>query len=356
MSVSLPDGDPTTALPFAFGGPPLRGRLRIRPEDFLVDEILGYQASGDGEHAFLKVRKRGRNTQEVARVLARHADVAQVAVGYAGLKDRNAITVQHFSVQLPGRESPDWSALEDDTLQILSAERHHRKIRRGSLRGNRFTISVQGVSGDRDRAEQRLAEIRHRGVPNYFGSQRFGHQGQNLPRVADLFAARGRRPGREQKGLLLSAARSQLFNVLLANRVRQKSWDKALAGDVMLLAGSQRQFMFDPDDETIAERLGQLDVHPTGPMCGRHSRALTAEAEAGNLETDALHSWAEWIDGLQRFGLDADRRALRLGVPELQWVWRDDALQLQFELVSGAYATAVLRELVDIREAEQPTT
>jgi len=345
MSAPLPQGDPTVRLPFAHGGPVLQGHLRNTPEDFVVEEELGYQASGAGEHVFLTVRKRGRNTQEVARAIAGLAGVKQMAVGYAGLKDRHAVTTQHFSVQLPGREAPDWASLEDDSLQVLSEERHHRKIRRGGLRGNRFVIRVDRVQGDRERAEQQLARIAVAGVPNYFGTQRFGHEGQNLVRVAELFAGRGRKPGREQRGLLLSAARAQLFNRVLQTRVEDASWDQALDGDVMLLSGSQRQFMYDPEDATIAPRLAELDIHPSGPLCGRRSRSLEPGSDAKSLEDRALLDQADWIDGLQRFGLDVDRRALRLAVTNLQWHWDDDVLEIGFSLVAGAYATSVLREI-----------
>ena len=346
MSRPVAPGDPTRDLPYAHGGPVLSGRMRAAPEDFVVEEDLGYQASGKGEHVFLAIRKRGRNTHEVARALAKLAGVAQVAVGYAGLKDRNAVTTQHFTVQLPGQAAPDWSQLQDDSLQILHAERHHRKIRRGSLRGNAFVIRVAQVRGDRQQAEQRLQRIAAAGVPNYFGSQRFGRDGSNLPRVADLFAGRGRRPGREQRGLLLSAARAQLFNLVLAERVAAGVWDSTLAGDVMTLAGSQRQFLFDADDPTTLDRMVRLDVHTTGPLCGRSSRSLQVAAEAREIEDRVLSDWTEWITGLARFGLDADRRALRLAVDGLRWQWDDDGLQPAFGLTAGAYATSVLREVV----------
>lgn len=338
--------DPTRDLPFAHGGPPLQGVLRNRPQDFIVEEQLGYRASGEGEHVFLTVRKRGRNTHEVARAIARLAGVRQMAVGYAGLKDRNALTTQHFTVQLPGREMPDWNSLEDETLQVLAAERHHRKIRRGGLRGNRFSIRIGQVSGDRDLAGQRLQRISVAGAPNYFGSQRFGHDGQNLARVTELFAGTGRKPGREQRGLLLSSARAQLFNQVLQQRVEQENWAEAVPGDVMLLAGSQRQFMHDPADASIATRLADLDVHPSGPLCGRPSRSLQPTSVAAELEEQALSDWTDWISALQDLGLDADRRALRLAVTDLDWQWQDDALQLQFSLVAGAYATVVLREIL----------
>jgi tRNA pseudouridine13 synthase len=333
-------------LPCAHGGPLLSGSLRASPEDFVVEEQLGYQASGDGEHAFLTLRKRDRNTHEVAHMLARFAGVAPVAVGYAGLKDRNAVTTQHFTVQLPGREVPDWSQLEDDSLQILEAARHHRKIRRGGLRGNRFVIRVAEVRGDRDAADRLLRRIAAEGVPNYFGSQRFGHAGQNLQRADELFAGQGRKANREQRGLLLSAARSQLFNLVLQARVAAATWNQLLDGDVVSLAGSQRQFMHDPHDATIAARLAQLDLHPTGPLCGRPSRALQATGAAQSVEQSALSGWQDWIDGLSRQGVDAERRALRLVVDDLAWQWQDDGLVLSFALVAGSYATVVLREIV----------
>lgn len=338
-------GDPTRGLPFAHGGPPLSGVMRMRPEDFVVLEELGYAASGAGEHVFLTVRKRGRNTHDVARAIARLAGVRQMAVGYAGLKDRNAVTVQHFTVQLPGRQAPDWGALEDDTLEVLDSARHHRKIRRGGLRGNRFELRIREIAGDREQAEEVLQRIGRHGIPNYFGGQRFGREGSNLARVHALFVGEGRKPGREQRGLLLSAARAQLFNQVLAARVADGSWDQALQGEVMLLAGSQRQFMHDPLDTTIATRLARLDVHPSGPLCGRPSRSLAPDGEAAAIERSVLADWGDWISGLARMGLDADRRALRLAVSELEWQWRSGDLELAFRLPAGAYATMLVREL-----------
>ncbi|MCB1925345.1 MAG: tRNA pseudouridine(13) synthase TruD [Gammaproteobacteria bacterium] len=346
MADLLPQGDPTLFLPTANGTPPLTGRLRATPEDFVVEEVLGYAPTGSGEHAFLVVRKRDRNTHDVARALARLAGVSQVAVGYAGLKDRQAVATQAFSVHLPGRESPDWTPLLDESLEVLEATRHDRKIRRGSLRGNRFEITVKDVEGDRDVAEARLHALREQGVPNYFGSQRFGHEGGNLSQVADLFAGRRTRIKRELRGLLLSAARAHLFNLVLARRVEQRSWASAGSGDVLLLAGAGRQFAFDPEDASIPERLALMDIHPSAPLCGRRSRSLSATDAVLDLEVSVLEPWQDWVEALARNGLDEDRRALRLTVDGLQWQWADTDLKLQFALATGSYATSVLREIV----------
>ncbi len=351
-SVSF-DGDPTARLPLAHGTAPLQGRLRERPEDFIVEELLPYGPDGNGEHAWLRIRKRERNTHDVARLLARHAGVAQVAVGYAGLKDRHAMTTQHFTVHLPGRADPDWAAIEAPDLEILDVDRHSRKIRRGSLRGNRFELRVTRVTGLRDAAETQLARMSASGIPNYFGPQRFGRQGNNLARADALFAGTGRLPGREQRGLLLSAARAHLFNTVLAERVMRGDWNKALPGDVLLLAGSRRQFRFDSEDRSISERTTAMQVHPSGPLPGRPSRSLEPEGEVGELEAATLAPWRSWSAGLQRFGLDADRRALRLVVEDLQSEWHGENLTVRFVLPAGAYATTVLRELLVDRGTEQ---
>lgn len=350
MSTVEAGGDPTLGLPTAHGTAPLTGRLRTRDEDFVVDEELGYAASGEGEHRLLQVRKRGLNTQDVVRRLARHAGVSPAAIGFAGLKDRHAVTTQHFSVQLPGRPDPDWAALADETLEVLSVERHHRKVRRGTLRANRFVIRVRDVQGDHASAEQTLRRIAVAGVPNYFGGQRFGRDGGNLQQLDDLFSGRLRRVGREQRSMLLSAARSQLFNAVLAERVADRSWDQGIDGDVMLLEGAWRQFRYDPDDASIGERLAALDVHPSGPLYGRPSRALQTSGAASRIEEAVFDRQPAWCAGLQRLGVDADRRALRMRVDELTWEWIEADLRLGFRLPAGSYATAVLRELVAATE------
>ena len=197
-------------VPYAHGGPPLRGRMRVRDEDFVVDEVLGFSADGHGEHAFLEIEKRGANTEWVARQLARFANVAPMSVGYSGLKDRHALTRQSFSVHLPGLPDPDWGKIEVDGVRILGATRHSKKLKRGVHRGNRFRIVLRDLVGDRVEAELCLERVSSLGVPNYFGEQRFGNDGGNLRSAQALFA--GSRLGRSERGFALSAARSHVFN------------------------------------------------------------------------------------------------------------------------------------------------
>ncbi|WP_456380030.1 tRNA pseudouridine(13) synthase TruD [Thiolapillus sp.] len=338
--------DPTADLPFAWGGPAGSGVLRSSPEDFQVDEDLGLEPSGSGEHVLLKIRKRNLNTAEVAMHIARVAAVHARDVSYAGLKDRVAVTTQTFSVHLPGKEDPDWRALEGDNLQVLDAQRHHRKLRRGTLRGNAFKLRIRDFSGDPELLEERLQQIAARGVPNYFGSQRFGREGNNLQQAAALFAGEIKKVRRDKRGIWLSAVRSWLFNKVVATRVADGSWNRLLVGDVMQLAGGRGQFMAGDNDAELSTRLEKQGVHITGPLCGKPGRALQPAGLAAGLERRMLEEHQVWIDGLKRFGLEADRRALRTIVSELQWQLEKDVLELRFGLASGSYATVVIRELL----------
>jgi tRNA pseudouridine13 synthase len=332
-------------LPRAFGEPPLRGVLRARAEDFRVDEIPAFAPDGEGEHLLLRVRKTGANTDWVARRLAAHAGLAASEVGYAGLKDRHAVTTQWFSLHLGNRPPPDWGRLEAQGVEVLEAFRHRRKLRRGALRGNRFAIRVRDAQADGDLLGRRIATLRHRGVPNYFGPQRFGHQDGNLHAASALFSGRVTRVDRHRRGLWISAARSQLFNEVLALRVARGDWDRALPGDRLQLDGSGSHFLLGRVDGETERRVQELDLHPTGPLWGA-GEALCAAAVA-QLEQSLIHSFPGWADGLHAAGLRQERRALRVRVAGLGVRSVGDGVELAFELPSGAYATAVLREIVD---------
>lgn len=333
------------AWPAALGAPVLSGRIRATPEDFRVEELPGFEPSGGGEHLLLTIEKRGMNTAFAARLIAQWAGIHEAGVGYAGLKDRHAVTVQRFSVHLPGREAPDIAALEaHEGLRVLAAERHAKKLPRGALAGNRFVLVLRDVQGEGAAIEARLHDIAGRGVPNYFGEQRFGRGGDNVANALAMFG--GRRVPREQRTHLLSAARSQLFNRVLAARVEAGNWDSALDGEVWMLDGSRSVFGPLPFDATLQERLTRFDIHPTAPLWGRG--ALRSEGDAAALESAALADDESLAlrKGLEAAGLKQERRATRLRPDDLAWSWLEgDVLELRFSLPPGAYATTVLAEL-----------
>ena len=328
--------------PYAYGGPSASGNIKTEPDDFIVEEILPFEPEGSGEHAFLHIEKAGENTEYIARLLARHAVVRQRDIGYAGLKDRHGRTKQWFSIWLPGKIDPDWSIFESDHLKILQVSRHARKLKRGVLTGNSFALRIRHWQGDRELTEQQLQWIKAQGFPNYFGEQRFGHQGRNIDKALDMFA--GTRVKPEQRSIYLSAARSYLFNLILAERINQKTWIKALPGDVFKLNQSNSHFMADSIDQTLQNRLQNGDIHPTGALWGKGENPAMLEVQA--LEQHIISDYSKLADGLLKAGLQHDRRALRVIPENLDWQFSAEDLHLSFTLTAGSYATALLRELI----------
>lgn len=331
-----------TELPFAHGGAPLTGALRATPDDFFVDEQLGFEATGQGEHWFVQIEKRGANTVWVAKQLAAFAGVGERDVGYAGLKDRHAVTRQSFSVLAKKGRDTDWSQCAIDGVRVLSVQRHARKIQRGALRGNAFVLRIRDVQGDASIAQQRVAAIAADGVPNYFGEQRFGRDGGNVEKALAMFA--GQRVDRAERSMLLSAARSELFNLVLANRVLGGQWHRACDGDVFQLEGRGSIFGPEPITDTLCERVARGDIHPTGPLFGR-GELRTTDLVRG-WETAVFDAHPELCAGLMAAGLDQERRALRLLPRDFHCDFDGPDLIARFSLPAGAYATTVLRELV----------
>jgi tRNA pseudouridine13 synthase len=329
--------------PFVYGGPHAHGKIRASADDFVVDETLSFTPDGSGEHAFLQVEKRSENTDFVAGLLAKFCGVAKRDVGYAGLKDRHACTTQWFSVWLPGKEDPDWAAFNGEGTKILHATRHSKKLRSGALSANTFQIVIRDWSGDRETTERQLQAIKTGGIANYFGEQRFGHGGQNVAKALEMF--RGQRVKRELRSVYLSAARSYLFNSILAIRVEQGNWNMVLPGDALMLDGSHSFFRCAQPDADIESRIANGKLHSTGVLWGRG--LSDASDTALELEMRIIGAYPELAAGLEKSGVDMARRALRVNVPDLQWqfVSRSD-LQLSFSLPAGSYATAVLWEIV----------
>ena len=330
---------------YVLGAPLATATLRATPEDFEVHEVLGFEPDGTGDHALLLIQKRNTNTEWLARQLAKFAGVKQVDVGYGGLKDRNAVTSQWFSVNLSGKSEPDWAQLESAQMSVLRATRNRRKLKRGAHHGNHFVITLRDVSGDTNELEARLQAVRDHGVPNYFGEQRFGIAANNIEQVRAMFAGEIQVTDRHRRGLYLSAARSLLFNAVLSRRVADQSWSTALSGDALMLEGTHSFFVADVIDATLMQRLQFGDVHPAGPLWGRGEPATRLDARC--IEDEVLAGYATYRGGLEQAGLDQERRALRLLIQQLSWQFSPDrTLRLEFMLPSGAYATTVLRELL----------
>ncbi|HEY0289530.1 MAG TPA: tRNA pseudouridine(13) synthase TruD [Pseudomonas sp.] len=332
--------------PRAYGDALGSAVLKAIAEDFQVDEVLDIPLSGDGEHLWLWVEKRGLNTEEAARRLAKAAGVQLRTVSYAGLKDRQALTRQWFSIQLPGKADPDLSGAESDTLKILKSMRHKRKLQRGAHAANGFTLRLTQLQADKTALDARLESIRQRGVPNYFGAQRFGYEGGNLGEARQYAERQALPEQRNVRSRLLSTARSYLFNQVLAVRVSDGSWQRAQVGDLLAFTDS-RSFFPAGEAECNDPRLAILDLHPTGPQWGKGpspASGVTAELENGIAGKEAaLRDW------LINAAMEHERRILRLPIGQLTWHYPEpDILQLEFVLPAGCFATVLVRELVDL--------
>lgn len=318
----LRSGADWQGLPHAWGSGVVSGRFRASPEDFRVREQLAFEPGGGGEHLYLLVRKSGCNTAWVAAQLARRLGLRPRAVGYAGLKDRHAVTDQWFSLHLPGTADPELPDLPG--VEYRDSLRHRAKLRIGALTGNRFELVLRDCRGDYAALDDRLQQVSDEGVPNCFGPQRFGHGGQNL----DLLDQPGALRDRRRRSFGLSALRSAMFNGYLAERVRGGSWNVRLEGE----RGKR-------DDPQAG----------TGLLWGQGENFSSAAARVA--ENDWYGRFPACCQLLESCGMDLQRRRLRLLPLELRWQRDDDLVTLSFRLPKGAYATAVIRELGDFVDA-----
>ena len=338
-------------------------KLKSQPEDFIVEENISIDFSNEGEHCWLYVKKRGCNTDWVAQQLAKFCGVKQMTVSYAGLKDRHAVTSQWFSVQLPGLPTPDWSGFESmisdnkssgENVEVLECYRHNKKLQRGALKSNRFEITLRELSDTSDAIftllKQRCESISTGGIPNYFGSQRFGRNYNNLDQAIKLFANPRFRISRQKRSMYYSAARSWLFNLILSERIKRNVWDKRLPGDVFMLAGKSACFKdelseqsSDADKAGINERLQCNEIHPTAPLWGDGDAMV--ESDAADFERRIIDQIPAYRDGLVSARVQSRRRACRVLPAQLDCYRQGEDFVVSFSLPSGSYATMVLAEI-----------
>lgn len=337
--------------PRAYGGACGTAVLKAVAEDFQVDEVLDIPLAGEGEHLWLWVEKRELNTEEAAKRIAKAAGVPLRLISYAGLKDRQALTRQWFSLHLPGKTDPDLSTAESASLRILKQQRHTRKLQRGAHSANGFTLRLTQLDADRAALEQRLQLIATNGVPNYYGLQRFGYEGGNIAHARHFADERKLPEKRNIRSRLLSAVRSYLFNKVLAERVLAQTWNQALPGDLLAFTDS-RSFFLAEEAQCSDPRLEKLDLHPTGPLWGVGQSAATGVEQ--QLEQALAQQEPTLVAWLADAGMSHERRILRLPISGLSWHYPgSDILQLEFVLPAGCFATVVVRELVDLLPAGQ---
>ena len=329
--------------------------------DFVVREIMTIEFTQQGEHLWLYIQKTNLNTLFVAKLLSKWANIALRDVGYSGLKDRRAVTYQWFSLRIPKGHLPKTSFQEfakshichDETISVLQQYWHNKKLNRGTHKHNHFCITLKNVIGDKHIIDEHLAVIKNKGIPNYFGSQRFGIDGNNIKNAAIFFKKITENPqpykphkkDLETHSIYISTAKSIIFNALLTKRVTLKNWDSAVDGDVFNLDGTASIFT-DDINQNIHQRLAIGDIHIAGILFGVGQTKSTSQAALIENDILSMPEFEIFQQGLLKVGTKLSYRSLRLIPKHLSWQWQDDGLILDFILPSGTFATSILVALV----------
>ncbi|WP_429946315.1 tRNA pseudouridine(13) synthase TruD [Bibersteinia trehalosi] len=333
-------------LHYLLGEPQQHARLKAECADFIVRENLGYELTGEGEFVAVKVRKTDANTLFVGEKLAEFAGISIKNMSYAGLKDRKAITEQWFCLHLAGKDTPNFSQFQLEGVEILEVTRHNRKIRTGSLDGNEFEILLRDAV-ETDELIQRLTHLQAVGFPNYFTEQRFGRDGHNL--TAALRWAKGeiKVKDRKKRSFYLSAARSEVFNLVVSERIAQGLTEKVLENDALQLAGSNSYFIAKSEEiDELNKRLQSGDILLTAPLIGEENLSKTCCEQ----EQKIIEQHQSLLDLMKQERMKSARRAMFTKPQNLQWQFKPEGLWLTFYLGSGSYATGLIRELVKVSE------
>ncbi len=335
-------------LNYLLGKPQQAGRLKAEFADFIVQEELGYPLAGEGEFVAVKVRKTNANTLFVGEQLAKFVGISAKNMSYAGLKDRHAVTEQWFCLHLAGKETPDFSAFECEGVEILEVTRHNRKIRTGALEGNYFELLLRDVE-ETDELKQRLNQLQAVGFPNYFTEQRFGRDGHNLTQAQRWASGEISVKDRKKRSFYLSAARSEVFNLVVSQRIADQQMQTILSGDYLQLAGSNSFFEVKEEDLVQSQqRLDENDVLLTAPLIGENS----LEQNGNEREKAIVAQHENLISLMKKERMNAARRAMLCKPQDLRWQFEPEGLRLTFFLNSGSYATGLVRELIILNEEE----
>ena len=336
----------STPLVFPYGAALGSGLLKSMPEDFDVDEVLGFEPDGEGEHLFIRVEKTGLGTPELVSRLARRYGLNPATISHSGLKDKHAVTRQWLSLHLPGRELR-LDSETDDGYRVLDQSRHSKKLRPGTHRANRFRVRLREVDAPSETIEQRIAQLQSGGFANYFGEQRFGSRQDNVERALRELGTRKLR--RQKRSILLSSLRSYLFNRIVSRRIEQGAWAEPLPGDLFMLRGSHSLFS-DEIDESIRERYRDLDISSCASLYGQGDSRISGEA--GAIEQAEFEANPEITACLLRQQSRLQMRAVRAIGDDLECDYdaRAGLLELTVSLPAGSYVTVLLAHLLRLSE------
>jgi tRNA pseudouridine13 synthase len=331
---------------FPYGAPVATGTLKASVEDFKVDEVLGFEPSGSGEHLLLQVEKRDVNTTDLVDILAGDYGLHPKHIGYCGLKDKRAITRQWFSLQLPGKMESTEIPLSNH-YQVCQSGWHHRKLKRGSHQANRFEIRITEVLGWSEISQQQVQSVVQSGMANYFGRQRFGQQQDNVDRglVALSNPRKRKRLTRNKRGMYLSALRAHLFNAILSERINRGDWGNPIDGDIFMLRGSHSIFTA-AIDPAIVDRFQSMDISSTASLAGKDATDFTEDTQL--LEEYIFDKFSEVRNCLSEQDIETQLRVIRLPIDKLEFDYDAElaCLTVAAELSSGCYMTTLLDHFI----------
>ncbi len=324
------------------------GKIKVNPEDFTVDEIPAYEPSGSGEHLFVHLTKTGITTKEVQKALAKIFNTKRSEVEFAGIKDKHAVASQYFSVWLYNKQDPEMVCKLEDQIpvRINSFRFHQRKLKKGHLHGNQFNIKIREPEIDLDEALKRITEIKEKaiqlGIPNFYGDQRFGIEGDNPQQGLEILKGERKIQNKWLRQFLLASFQSYLFNYYLEKRIREGLFNEIMPGDIAKKHETGGIFIVE-DKETEQKRFDNKEICFTGPIFGK--KMTQAKGEAFVFENSILEENEVTPEELEKAKLSGTRRA-GIILPSIESMKEEDGIRVKFQLPKGSFATIVLREIM----------